>query len=268
MQQERHKNTTAPTFGRALIAMIALLACSGVRADAVSALARIEPKDGVYQLAGPSEMAVVAELLVKEGDRVQSGDVLARLDNYALLSAEARRATVELDYAKKALRRQRDLRQTSVASVAQLEEAERDVAVWQAELNAARERRARAQITAPVDGQILLVNAREGERIGALGLLELGQTDAMYAVAEVYETDISRVAVGQSVTIKSASLSEPLGGKVERVGRLVGKNDALDLDPVARRDARVIEVFVLLEQPERVAGLTNLQVTAIIEIDD
>ena len=237
-------------------------------AQPVSALARIEPKDGVYQLAGPSEMAVVAELRVDEGDRVKSGDVLANLHTWALLDAEAKRAAVELDYARKALVRQRNLRQTSVTSVAALEEAERDVAVWRAELNAARERRARAQITAPVDGQILLVNARQGERIGALGLLELGQTDAMYAVAEVYETDIGRVAAGQAATIRSATLKESLSGRVERVGRLVGKNDALDLDPVARRDARVIEVFILLDKPELVAGLTNLQVTAIIETDD
>ena len=245
-----------------------LLLCAPDVIAGVSALGRIEPKNGVYQLAGPAESAVVADLLVEEGQTVAAGDALARLDNFAMLDAEVGRAEVELDHAQKVVARQRSLRQTSVASVAQLEEAERDEQVWRAELNAAQQRRARAQVLAPVDGQVLIIHAREGERIGTEGLLELGQTATMYAVAEVYETAIGRVTVGQHASVESPSLPQSLSGQVERISQLVGKNDALDLDPVARRDARVVEVFVLLDNPERVASLTNFQVTVVIETQD
>ena len=42
--------------------------------------------------------------------------------------------------------------------------------------------------------------------------------------------------------------------------RTLFENDVLDLDPVARMDSRVVEVFILLDDPGIVAGLTNLQV--------
>ena len=58
----------------------------------------------------------------------------------------------------------------------------------------------------------------------------------------------------------SPALAAPVTGRVERIGKIIGKNDVLDLDPVARMDSRVIEVFILLDKPEAVADMTNLQV--------
>jgi HlyD family secretion protein len=234
-------------------------------ARGVSSLGRIEPHDGVFQLVGPSEIAVVAELLVDEGDLVKRGDVLARLDTYAIKAAEVKRVQVALDHAKRVLKRQQELKKSSFQSEAALDEAQRDVEIYQAELLAARAQLDRASIKAPVDGQVLAVHARQGERIGADGLLELGQTQRMYVVAEVYETDIGLVRVGQRATAKSPALSKPAAGEVERIGKLVAKNDVLDLDPVARMDSRVIEVFVLLDEPAVVADLTNLQVDVEFE---
>ena len=131
---------------------------------------------------------------------------------------------------------------------------------------AAQERLALARVTAPIAGQVLLVHARAGERIGTSGLLELGQTQHMYVVAEVYETDIGLVKEGQAATISSPALSEALNGNVERIGSIIGKNDILDLDPVARTDSRVVEVFIRLDDSEAVASLTYLQVD--VEIHD
>jgi len=82
----------------------------------------------------------------------------------------------------------------------------------------------------------------------------------MYVVAEVYETDIEQVSVGQAAVIESPALAAPVTGKVERIGQMVARNDALGLDPVARIDSRVVEVFILLDDPAAVASLTNLQV--------
>ena len=82
----------------------------------------------------------------------------------------------------------------------------------------------------------------------------------MYAVAEVYETDISRVKPGSSARLTTSAFSETLHGRVERIGLKVGKMDVLDTDPVAKADARVIEVFILLDEAEAVAHFTNLQV--------
>jgi HlyD family secretion protein len=253
---------------RNLVIFCALLSAApamALEALAVSSLGRVEPLHGVYKLAGPSETSVVARLRVSEGDHVSAGQVLATLDSHELRAAELQRAEVDLEHAQRALNRQEGLRQNAFQSAAALDEAERDVRLREAELAAARARLALASVRAPDAGQVLVIHAREGERIGSDGLLELGKTHRMYVVAEVYETDIGRVQVGQRAAARSPALgAAPVAGTVERIGQVVARNHSLGLDPIARIDSRVVEVFILLDEPGRVAGLTNLQVDVVI----
>jgi HlyD family secretion protein len=46
------------------------------------------------------------------------------------------------------------------------------------------------------------------------------------------------------------------------------KNDILDVDPAADADARVVEVRIRLDEPDLVAGLSNLQVDVEIRLAD
>ena len=105
-----------------------------------------------------------------------------------------------------------------------------------------------------------VIHARAGERVGTEGILELGDTTAMYAIAEIYETDIGRVKPGQRARISSPALSQSLAGEVVRIGLKIGKQDVLDADPVAKTDARVVEVEIRLDEGPDVSRLTNLQV--------
>ena len=110
----------------------------------------------------------------------------------------------------------------------------------------------------------LSTNAYNSQFIGMAGILELGRVDRMYAIAEVYETDIRRVAVGQKARISSDALAEPLTGQVEFIRLKVAKQDEIGTDPAARKDARIIEVEILLDKPDIAAALTNLQVDIVI----
>jgi len=120
-------------------------------------------------------------------------------------------------------------------------------------------------IRAPIAGRVLKIHAHVGERLGNRPLMQLGDTSEMHAVAEVYETDIMRVGVGQRASVSSASLGRPIAGSVVRVGSIIYKNDVLNVDPAADADARVVEVRIKLDEPERVADLTNLQVDVLID---
>jgi HlyD family secretion protein len=112
---------------------------------------------------------------------------------------------------------------------------------------------------------VIKVHAREGERVGPDGVVELGKTDQMYAIAEVYETDIEAVRIGQRATVTSPALAQSLQGTVEWVHLKVGKLDALGTDPAAKTDARVVEVEIRLDDSEPAAGLTYLQVEVEIK---
>ena len=66
----------------------------------------------------------------------------------------------------------------------------------------------------------------------------------------MYETDISRVKVGQKALIKTSATTEALTGKVERISLKVGRLDVIGTDPIAKTDARVVEVFILLDESD------------------
>jgi HlyD family secretion protein len=140
---------------------------------------------------------------------------------------------------------------------AQLEatDAERTLAVTQAEL---------AVVRAPRAGQVLEVHARAGEKVGPEGILDLGATDHMYAIAEVYETDVVRVQPGQRARVRSPALPEELEGTVERVGLRVGRLESVGTDPTRKSDARVVEVEVRLDDGSSVSQLTDLEVEVLI----
>ncbi len=153
-----------------------------------------------------------------------------------------------------------------------------DVNVARSQVSAAQARAARAQaeldlvtVRSPQDGQVLKIHTRPGELVGNKGIISLGQTRQMVAVAEVYELDISRIRVGQTATVisKNNAFPEVLRGKVVEVGLEINKKDVLNTDPAAQFDARVVEVKVVLDETSsrRVAGLTNLSVQVSINVN-
>ena len=124
-----------------------------------------------------------------------------------------------------------------------------------------------AQVRAPIDGQVLKINTKTGEVVSqANGVIDLGNTNQMYVVAEVYETDIGRVKVGQAAAIASEAFDGEITGKVESIGLRIAKNDVLGTDPAAKTDVRVIEVKIKLDDSKKVSGLTNLQVRVKIDV--
>lgn len=126
---------------------------------------------------------------------------------------------------------------------------------------------AQAYIRAPRDGQILKIRTRLGEKVGNDGIVELGATDRMVAVLEVYQTEIDRVKVGQSATITGQSFQGEVKGVVSQVGLQVERQRQATNQAGENLDRRVIEVKVRLssEDSRRVAALTNLQVQGKIQ---
>lgn len=160
----------------------------------------------------------------------------------------------------------------SVARAAACRSARVEVGVAEAAIQAAeaRHRRAIAEwnrsiVRAPISGQILDVVTHEGELVGLEGVVEIGAVDQMVAVAEVYETDIGRVRKDQTATIRSPALPAALRGRVHWIRPKVEKQDLLGTDPASRKDARVIEVEILLDESETARRLSNLQVEVVID---
>ncbi len=142
----------------------------------------------------------------------------------------------------------------------ELEAAEKAVKTAQANLDL-------AYVRSPQDGQILKIHTWPGEIVNNDGIVSIGNTKQMYVTAEVYETDINQVKLGQSATIKAEGIVDDLQGVVDEIGLQIATKDVLGTDPVADADARVVEVKIKLtpEDSQNVASLTNLQVNVVID---
>lgn len=168
----------------------------------------------------------------------------------------------QIKEAQATLKQIAEIRPTDVqAAQAEIEQAIANVAKAQADLDL-------AYIRSPISGQILKIYTRPGETIGNKGIVALGQTTQMNVVAEVYESDVSKLRMGQQATITSNAFSGKLYGTVDQIGLQVNTQDVLSTEPAANVDARVVEVKIRLNptDSQRVAALTNLQVKVAIAI--
>lgn len=192
-------------------------------------------------------IAETAQAQLKEAKAVQSR-------TSQTLQAQLKEAKATLDALAEIRPVDVNVTQTEVdTAIAQMQRAETEVA--------------QAYVRAPMAGQILKIHTRSGEKLSDDGIADLGQIDSMMAVAEVYQTDISKVRVGQSAVITSQAFEGELQGKVALIGLQVSRQNVFSNQPGENLDNRVVEVKIHLtpESSRRVAGLTNLQVdTAIL----
>jgi HlyD family secretion protein len=124
-------------------------------------------------------------------------------------------------------------------------------------------------IAATINGTVLRIHARNGEVIGTSGFAEIGNTSKMQVLAEVYQTDIQNVRVGQKAIITSTTFPGKLQGTVREVGWQVDKQGIFSINPNSDADRRVIEVKISIDNPtdsQKISRLTNLQVDVAIQI--
>lgn len=167
----------------------------------------------------------------------------------------------ELAAAVATLDRIAEVRLVDVAAAqAQVEQAIATVQQAQAQLDL-------ATVRAPQAGVVLEIYTRPGELIASEGIVELGQTQQMTALLEVYETDIGKVRLGQTVKLFADSFPDSLSGKVTEIGVQVKRQNVVNSDTSGNIDARIVEVRVQLDpaSAQKVVRLTNLQVTGEIQ---
>ena len=129
---------------------------------------------------------------------------------------------------------------------------------------------AQAYVRSPIAGRVLKIHTYPGETIDEQnGIAQLGQTEQMVVVAEVYQTDINKVHLGQPAIITSDVLPETLHGTVSQIDLLVSQQSVFSNLPGENLDRRVVDVKIHLnsEDSQKVAGLSNLQVQTAIQTD-
>ena len=276
------QSTKAPSENSASVASEAV-----ARPEAVAALGQLEPAGDVRRLAAPTAGVAgtprIEQLLVDEGAVIRRGQVLARFDTKAGLEADL--AAVEADLAS--LEDEIALQKVEVSrysrganwgavSLVQRESSREDLVRLEGKQAHAQARRQGllvdledSELVSPLDGLVLEIHAREGERPGSDGVMDIGASQRMQARIEVYESDIAQINLDQQVqlTSENGGFSGQLSGRVIQISPRVQQRDVLSTDPTGDADARVVEVLVALDDADvrRVIRLAGLKVIARFE---
>jgi biotin carboxyl carrier protein len=244
---------------------------------------------------GRSQDVLIDKLLVKQSDTVKKGQIIAVLDSYEHLKAsleeavarvkvaqakllqiqagaktgeiQAQQAEANLTRTINTLARQILEDQAVLDSVSEIRPV--DIQLAQAQVRKAKTELNLGLVYAPQDGQVLKIHAHPGEKVQDEGILDLGINGAVYVIAEIYDTDIRHIKVGQKAIIKTDELTY-IQGIVEEIGLQIERQQILSSDPSADVDRSIVQVNIQLnpEDSQKVAGFTNLQVNVIIDTSE
>ena len=235
---------------------------------AVAALGQLSPEGEIRQLAAPiSQFGAsprLMELFVTEGDYVEKGEILAIFENREKLKADLKKKdnllkTIDLEISlkKDQIKRYELALEKDAYSFVQLSQRKDELLKLQKQkiINEGDRKNIEidlfnSKLRSPIDGFILSINTRVGERPKNQGILEIGSSQKMEALIEVYESDINRVFISQEVELRSENggFNRILKGNVIRISPQVKQRKVLSTDPTGDADSRIVEVLVKLDK--------------------
>ncbi|MEZ5498321.1 MAG: efflux RND transporter periplasmic adaptor subunit [Steroidobacteraceae bacterium] len=178
----------------------------GTAVDAVYATGLVEPTLEIR--IAPRAAGRLVSLAVDEGDRVNKGQVLARLEDEDQRSAVAE-LEARADYARGVFERNKELRATGLISKDSLDRTNADYEAAKATLNRAREQLRYLTLTAPAAGTIIRRDGEIGEYIPVnTTLFYMAGSTSLRVTADVDEEDLPRLQVGQKVLLRADAFAQ------------------------------------------------------------
>lgn len=178
----------------------------------------------------------VIEVAVEEGDRVEAGEVVARLDDREL-RAQLRSAEASFAVAEAAYRRAEQLLARQVITQPEYEADQAAYAAARAQLDQLRTRVGFTEVRAPIGGVVTTKAVQSGDVVGNQArLLDVAEVDTMVVRVAVSELDVVDIASGDRVSVRLDAFGEtPFDARVRRVF------------PAADPTTRLVPVEVALE---------------------
>ena len=254
------------------------------RIEAVAALGQLNPLGEVRKLAAPNSgkggTPRLSKLLIGEGDSVYKEQILAVFDNRPKLEANLKSAQAnlnilmsEISIKKREINRYQTLVDKGAVARIVLDKMKDDLSISETRIlklksaiDAIEVDLEQTELKSPIDGIVLQILVREGERPNSSGVINVGANQLMEALIEVYESDIDRVQIGQAVDLisENGGFNGSLTGQVSLISPQVRQRRVLSTDPTGDADSRIVEVRVKLDNAsaKKVSHLTGMKVIA------
>ncbi len=233
--------------------------------EATGILARQAEAELAFKSSG-----VVGEVLVRAGDVVEKGQILARL-KLDELEASVAQARANLEKTHRDVARARQLLSTQVFTLEQVQNAETQEEQAAAGLRSAEFNLRHALIEAPAAGRILRRRAEPNQTLAAgTPILDFAaETEGWLIRVSLSDRDVQRVHVGDSAEWASGDAAVVHEGRIahiaeanEPVTRTTEVEVRVDQVPPGLRSGFVTHVTL---HPQRVASRPSLPTSAIVE---
>lgn len=191
--------------------------------EEVEALGTLAADESV--VIAPEIAGRVIALGFKEGERVEKGQVLVKLDT-AILDAELKQQQADLGLAKDTFERNRSLNQRGVGTQVAFDEATAKLASAEARVQLSQAKLAQSTLVAPFHGVVGLRSVSVGDYV-AVGkqLITLTNIDPIKVDFRVPEIFLSQVKLGQTISLKvDAVPNADFQGKIFAVDPVVDVN--------------------------------------------
>jgi HlyD family secretion protein len=250
----------------------------------VSASGEIKPTK--YVNVSSNVSGRIVDLRVKEGDRVRTGQVLARIDStrleagerqasagLAAVRSDLKRMEADLEASRLSYARAQRMREEQLMSEQAFEQSEAELHMKQAAVESQRRRiaqqaavlesdrddLAKTVVAAPMDGIVTSLQKEQGEVvIGAQSfqptvIMTVADLSTMEVEVLVDETDIRNLAVGQEAEVRVDALDDlKIKGHVTEIGSSAiarGSTSAGISSTTTANQAKDFKVVVTLTEP-------------------
>jgi HlyD family secretion protein len=134
----------------------------------------------------------------------------------------------------------------------ELELAEANVKVAEAEIEMAREHLERRTLRAPADGRILEVMKREGEAFSNLAqdvAILFAPEGSLEVRVEVDELDAHKIKNGMEAVVSIKGDGAKASGTIDRIKPVMGRKTVFNRRATERMDLQVVEAWIQLKEP-------------------
>lgn len=157
---------------------------------------------------------------------------------------------LELNISEQKLEREqaklRVMKETLATDLAQIDT---DISIRTARLDNARTTREQALVRSPLDGVVVQIWTRPGERINQYGVAKIVDMNQMRVFADVDEVHLGRVLVGGRVDVTFRGSPTIFKGHIVRIAPSVKRMQRTEPDGGSATDARVVQVEIKLDDP-------------------
>ncbi len=170
----------------------------------------------------PEYSGLLTHVYVKEGQKVVSGQILAKIDDGGL-SQQLSQLEIQADLAKTTFERQKRLWDQNIGSEIQYLQAKSSYEAQEKAVQQLKQQVARTVVRAPFSGTIDDVITEQGSVVapGQSQLFRIVNLDDMYIETDVPESYITNVTVGKMVEVEFPILGKKMEAKVRQAGSFI-----------------------------------------------